>query len=258
MVAVIAVDLDGTLLRSDGQVSERTLKALEECIRQGMRVVVATGRRLASSRRFLPPLLRDGPAVYLNGAQVILDGACIHSQRIPVQDSLQVANHIETHYPDCILYADVGDRLYVNRPTDYPEASSVPRICEVLDEPPWKMVVNLGPGREVTPLVEHLPPSCRLIITAGGDWGEVVAAPVTKASGLATLMAQWGLTLADAIAFGDEMNDVEMIAESGIGVAMGNAAPEVKAVADWVAPTNDEDGVACTLERLLRGELNPS
>ena len=186
MVAVIAVDLDGTLLRSDGQVSERTLKALEECIRQGMRVVVATGRRLASSRRSLPPLLRDGPAVYLNGAQVILDGACIHSQRIPVQDSLQVANHIETHYPDCILYADVGDRLYVNRPTDYPEASSVP-ICEVLDGP-WKMVVN-PPGREVTPLVEHLHPragSSSLPAGLGRWW-----LPVTKASGLATLMAQW-------------------------------------------------------------------
>lgn len=255
MVAVVALDLDGTLLRSDGSVSDRTVQILEECKHRGMRVVVATGRRIASSVRSLPPSLQGCPSVYLNGAQVYLDGTCIHSEAMPLEDSLRVVELVESRYPNCTLYADIGNRLYVNRPTEYPEALPVPRMSHAMVEPPLKMVVNLGSDDGVACLAEEMPPSCRLIVTAGGAWGEVVAARVSKATGLAVLLERWGLTLAQAIAFGDEMNDLEMVAESGIGVAMGNAIPPLKAVADRVAPSNDEEGVACTLEALLRGEF---
>ena len=65
------------------------------------------------------------------------------------------------------------------------------------------------------------------------------------------MVEQWGATLDNVVAFGDDTNDIEMVRQSGLGVAMTNAVAEVKAVARRHAPTNDEDGVACVLEELL-------
>lgn len=254
-IRLVAFDMDGTLLRSDGTVSPRTMAALEECGRRGMYLVVATGRRLASAIRSLPPALRALPSVFLNGAHVYLDGERIHHDPMPLEDARSLARHIERHYPRCTLYADVGGRLYVNREDDYPEARFVPSIHDVITEPPCKMVVTLGDSLAVNALTDQLPPGCKIISTAGGRWAEIVAPGVTKAAGLAVLTQRWGLTLANAIAFGDEMNDLEMVAETGIGVAMGNAIAEIRAVAARTAPTNNEDGMAVVLEALLRGEL---
>ncbi|RIK43550.1 MAG: Cof-type HAD-IIB family hydrolase, partial [Chloroflexi bacterium] len=72
-----------------------------------------------------------------------------------------------------------------------------------------------------------------------------------KAAALAVLMADWGVPLAQVVAFGDDTNDIEMLQECGLGVAVANAADEVKQVADEITATNDEDGVAIVLERLL-------
>lgn len=254
-IRLVAFDMDGTLLRSDGTVSERTMAALTECSRQGMQLVVATGRRLASARRSLPPELQDLPSVFLNGAHVYLNGERIHHDPMPLDDARRLARLIEERYPHCILYADVDGRLYVNRPDDYPEARYVPSVHDMITEPPCKMVVTLGDSLPVDVLQERLPPGCKLIATAGGRWAEVVAPGVSKAAGLDVLARRWGLTLANVIAFGDEMNDLEMVAETGIGVAMGNAVAEIKVVAARVAPSNDEDGLAVVLEALLRGEL---
>jgi len=251
-ISVVAFDMDGTLLRSDDTVSPRTMAALTECRRRGMRLVVATGRRLASAQRSLPPELQAIPSVMLNGAHVYLDGVRIHHRPIPQDSARALARWIEERFPHCTLFADVDGQLYVNRPDDYPEACQVTRISEAITCPPCKMVVNLGDSLTVDRLVGHLPPGCRMIATAGGRWAEIVAPSVSKASGLEVLLRRWGLTTADTLTFGDDMNDLELVAEAGIGVAMGNAASELKERADLVAPSNDEDGMAQVLERLLQ------
>lgn len=255
-IRVVAFDMDGTLLRSDGTVSRRTLAALTECSRRGMRLVVATGRRQASALRSLPPALQSLPGVFLNGAHVYLDGERIHHDPMPLDDALALARHIEEHYPQGTLYADVGGLLFVNRENDYPEARFVPRIADIITEPPCKMVVNLGDSLPVDAIRDRLPPGCKMISTVGGQWAEIVATGVSKADGVSVLTRRWGLTLADVIAFGDEMNDLEMVAEVGIGVAMGNAVTEIKSAAARVALANNDDGMAIMLESLLRGELN--
>ncbi len=250
-IRVVAFDMDGTLLRSDGTVSPRTMAALTACAHQGMHLVVATGRRRASAVRSLPPALHVLPSVFLNGAHVYLDGERIYHKPMSLDDARLLAQKIEGDYPNCTLYADVGGRLYVNRQDDYPDARFVPSVADVITEPPCKMVVTLGDSFSADALQDGLPPGCKMIVTVGGRWAEIVAPGVSKAAGLAVLTQRWGLTLANAIAFGDEMNDLEMVAEAGIGVAMGNATPEIKGVAARLAPSNDEDGMAAVLEELL-------
>ncbi len=90
------------------------------------------------------------------------------------------------------------------------------------------------------------------LVWASPNFLEVTAAGVDKLSGLAALVADWGLTLADVVAFGDYENDLAMLAGVGHGVAMSNALPEVKAVAQEVVPNDDHSGVGRTLRQLHR------
>ena len=89
------------------------------------------------------------------------------------------------------------------------------------------------------------------LISPKYDLVQVIPYGASKAAALHWLLERWGLSLDEVIAFGDDVNDVEMVAEAGLGVAMANAVPEVKAVADRITTTNDEDGVAAVLEEFL-------
>jgi hydroxymethylpyrimidine pyrophosphatase-like HAD family hydrolase len=83
---------------------------------------------------------------------------------------------------------------------------------------------------------------------------EIAPYGVTKWSGIQRLAAEWGVSVAQMCAVGDDVNDIPMIEAAGIGVAMGNAQPEVKAAADYIAPSHDEDGLAAVVEFLLDGK----
>ena len=116
-----------------------------------------------------------------------------------------------------------------------------------------KILVHLEPLEGTDDIRAHIPADCRIVIYGDGSWGEIIPSSASKAEGLALLVGHWGLTLDNVIAFGDETNDLEMIERAGIGVAMGNATAALKAVADVIAPTVAEDGVAVVLEALLAG-----
>ncbi len=255
MVSVIAVDLDGTLLRSDGSVSPRTLRALGECAERGWRLVVATGRRPATVVTALPPELVPDAIVYNNGCGIQLDDLCIHEDLMQPHHSLQIVQWIEDRWPDCALAALVDDAIYLNREqAAFPDHPVAP-LAEVVCRPAAKLVVNLASLEGADGLHQSLPLECKMLVTCRGEWGEIMPARASKARGLQMVVERWGLTLADVVAFGDDNNDLEMIAEAGMGVAMANAAPGVISVADRVTLSNDEDGVAQTLEALLRGEI---
>lgn len=247
-IAAIALDMDGTLLRSDGTVSPRTLEVLYRCREQGMRVVIATGRRPSSAIAALPEEIGAAAWVCYNGAEIHLDGACIHTDYIVPQDALAIVEWTQSYWPDCILSAEVDGRLFLNREIGLPLNYEVADLAAVVSRPAAKLVLSLAGLEDADAVHANLPPACKMLVTGGGKWGEIMAVSASKATGLALALARWGLSLEDAIAFGDDNNDREMVVESGIGVAMGNAVPELKEVADVVAPTNDEDGVAVVLE----------
>ena len=96
-----------------------------------------------------------------------------------------------------------------------------------------------------------IPNELNLVLTDHGTLGQMVAENVTKYSTLSIFAQNKGLTIDDCIAFGDDINDMEVIKGSGIGVAMGNAVNQIKEIADFVTKTNEEDGVAHFLEKNL-------
>ncbi|MHB0879105.1 MAG: HAD family hydrolase [Anaerolineae bacterium] len=253
-IAVVAVDLDGTLLRGDGSVSPRTVAALQRLGEVGKRLVVATGRRKESATTVLPPELRISGHVCNNGGDVRLNGSSIHTCTLSPEQAQTIVCYLEGRWPEGTFTMVVGEKFYTNRQLDPAWQGEVADLRQKACVPVAKLLVHLAPLEGTEAIHADLPEGCRMIVTGGGTWGEIVPDSISKAAGLALLLERWDLTLADAICFGDDMNDLEMVAECGIGVAMGNAAPEVKAVADLVAPTADEDGVAVVLEAFLDGK----
>jgi len=147
---------------------------------------------------------------------------------------------------------EIEDRLYVNRPLAKPGPLEVADLHGLVGQSVYKMLFFFPEGRgEIEPLLAAVPPTTRVLITPKVDLIQLCAAGADKATALGHLLAEWQWPLAAVAAIGDDINDLEMVRCSGIGIAMENALPEVKAVADWVVPHHDEDGVACAIRRLL-------
>jgi HAD superfamily hydrolase (TIGR01484 family) len=250
-IAVVATDLDGTLLRSDGSVSPRTIAVLRRLSLAGVRLVVATGRRKVRAAIAVPDGLEVAGYVCNNGGDVLLDDGSIYQCNMLAETAREVIAYLEGRWPEGTFTMVVGDAFYTNRVLDPYWQGEVADLREKACAPVAKLLVHLAGLAGVEAIHADLPPECRMIATTGGDWGEIMPEGVSKAAGLAMLLERWGLALDDCVCFGDAANDLEMIAEAGIGVAMGNAAPEVKAVADLVALPADEDGVAVVLEEYL-------
>lgn len=253
MIRAIASDLDGTLLRSGSILSPRTLSALERCMANGIKLVIATGRAKCSAATVLPEELTSAAWVCCNGADVYENGVLVAENCIAPDDAKDIIGHIRSLHPGHRMYTGIRGELYSTEPfsnTGIP-VGMVSDLREVVDAPVGKISFNLTPDTDVEPLRALLPPGCRMITTLGGNLAEIMASGATKAWGVEAAVSRWGLDLRDVVAFGDETNDIEMIAECGLGVAMANAHPDLKAVADRMTCHHDEDGVAALLEEIL-------
>lgn len=260
--ALVATDLDGTLLRSDGSVGGRTRAALAAAADRGCRHVVVTGRSVAWTRAVLDELGYRGLAVCGQGGQVY--DAAAHREltsttldRAVARRAVAAIEHVTGPLALAADEAGVDGAVlagpgYVPDPTDGLPVVLVD-AARVWAAPLRKLYVQ-RPGWDEDRLHEvavrragHL-----VEVTRGGP-GEIELLPrgVSKGAGLAHVAARLGLAASDCIAFGDMPNDASMLAWAGWAVAMGNGHPELRAVVDEVAPSNDDDGVAVVLERVL-------
>jgi 5-amino-6-(5-phospho-D-ribitylamino)uracil phosphatase len=249
---VAAVDLDDTLLRSDGTISPYTLEVLQRWQGSGRRLVIATGRPQRTIHPALPAVLHDLPVICYNGAEIHIDGQRVHEILIPSDAVRLIVEQLLLTAPDCTVGLEVAGELYLNRAMDRPTPYQVADLLEIAARPAAKVLIFGEQLTALAPLLEALPATARALHSARyRHFVQILAAGANKAAALAVLMAQWGVPLRQVVAFGDDTNDIELLLECGLGVAMDNAAEEVKAVADEVTATNDDDGVALVLARLL-------
>ena len=248
---VIALDLDGTLLGSDGAVSPRNAAAVQACAERGLRVVIASARPPRSVGRLLPP---DFPAqtwVCYNGAEVWHAGERVIHRALAPDAARELIACLEGYAPQASIAVECDDQLFANRPLRQPWEHCVVDLRAAVIRPISKIVFAADESADLRALAACLPSEYSLVVTDGGSLGHIMAPGVSKALSLAALLADWGLTLDDVIAFGDDANDLDLIAAAGTGVAMGNAIPDLKAAADLVTASNDDDGVALVLERIV-------
>lgn len=257
---VVATDLDGTLLRSDGSVSPRTRAALQRAEGAGATVIFVSGR----PPRWVDPLAdfigSHGLAICANGALVydVHARQIVEEHGLPGEVAMQVARSLREALPG-VTFA-IERRLGFGREPVFMRRNVLPddvveaELEELLVEPVAKLLARhedlepedfkrraaevVGTMAEAT----HSSPSAMLEISAVG---------VSKASTLARVCEERSLTAHDVVAFGDMPNDVPMLAWAGTSFAVANAHPEVAEVADRRCGPNDEDGVAEVLEELF-------
>jgi Cof subfamily protein (haloacid dehalogenase superfamily) len=261
-IETLACDLDHTLIAHDYVLRPRTKAALQAVRSTGVRVVVVTGRMFRGVRPYLDDAGLDGPVVCYQGAVVAdpVSGRFLRHEPIPLELAREAVAAVEREGHHLNVYVD--DELYVAEVTrearEYADFQRLPihsvgDLLEWLSEPPTKLVSVGDPvalDQLEARLREHF--DGRLYISKSLPHFLEFAAPgVTKAAGLDFLAQRLGFARERTVAFGDGENDVELLDWAGYGVAVENAHDRVLAVADWVCPGPEQEGVAQVVEAWL-------
>lgn len=278
---LIALDLDGTTLTSQKTVTPRTLAAIRSARERGVHVAIATGRTVHSTLHFSRLTGAPGPSIACNGAAVLDERGDIAIQR-PVPAGVAAEILTATQREDLFVECYGADGLYLDRPLrqvrgfvrwlrparglagallGLASAWHINKIRLVRNLRTWALQTRVpilkvfvhGRPEQLEPLRQEL--LTRLpgleITDSGHDNLEITAAQVSKGTALRQLGEWLKIPREEIIAVGDSPNDLAMIEYAGLGVAMGNASPEVKAAAGHVTGTCDQDGVALAIERFI-------
>jgi hypothetical protein len=260
---LIACDLDGTLFDPVGQISHRTVAALNAAHDAGVTVVIATGRPPALATHVIERLGRCVThGVMANGSVISTfpDMRPLRMTQFEIDRALRTVCRLREADPrfGFALATDAGFAHEPGFAERMPAASPGPSVPDALAVAEGAtFVIKLmvfHPVHTSHELLDIVPPLIgdELAVShMGADAVELGPVGVDKGSGLAWLCGHLGIDAADVVAFGDEYNDHEMLQWAGLGVAMGNAPDATKACADEVTLTNAEDGVAVVVERLL-------
>jgi len=250
---LVALDLDGTLLRSDGSVSTRTRRALKRFTD----VVLVSARPPYSVAAVAADLGLVGHAICLNGALTydLERESVVRHHAIPAEVAGRVVAALRESAPG-VAFGFEHELRFSHEPAYVPDHPTEPEtIADALAlaaNPVTKLVARHGTV-SLEELVEHARRICGSdahVTTSGGPFVEIMAAGVTKALALAALAEERGFAARDVVAFGDMPTDVPMLEWAGLGVAVANAHPDALAAADRITASNDEDGVALVLESL--------
>jgi HAD superfamily hydrolase (TIGR01484 family) len=259
---LVATDLDGTLLRSDETISERTREALAAVTAAGAAHIVVTGRAVPWTRHILDDLGYEGLAVCGQGAQVYDAGE--HRLLTSVTLDRQLAGlalaKIEAEVGPLLLAAsrDGLDGEVLVGPGYRRQDGSLPvvpiRDATDLWSAPLNKVYVQHPtlsDDELAAVAARVAGGLVGVTMAGAGIVDLLPLGLSKATGLSLAARRLGVKAANTIAFGDMPNDIPMFAWAAHSVAMANAHDELKAVADEVTSSNEEDGIAVVLEPLL-------
>lgn len=252
---LLLFDLDGTLLRSDKTISEKTLFVLNQCRKKGILIGVSTSRSEQNSMTFLKELMPDilissGGALVKNGAEYIFKAEFSETE---TRNMIDLARTVCGN--DCEITIDTTDAHYWNykvdpRKLDQSWGDSVYTDFTDFSECALKMCVEIFDESKANKLAESLA-QCDCIRFSDGYWYKFTPKNVTKENAILKITEACGFGAEHVIAFGDDFADIGMLELCGLGVAMGNAIREVKEKADLVIGSNDEEGIAAFIEKLF-------
>jgi Cof subfamily protein (haloacid dehalogenase superfamily) len=269
-IRLVALDIDGTLLRSDKALSPRTREALLRAQAAGTRLVLVTGRRYPSARRVAEELGDAVPLVLHNGALVVEGGEVLRCRplaRVAARRAIALGRdagaepvlHCGVRGEGRLLVDRTARRdglvgYYLDRSRD--DVIVVDDLLAAVDADDPIQVMFGGAPEEMDALDGRLTGAlagqARIERTVYPATGfvllDVLDPAVGKADAVAFLQERWGIAAAQTLAIGDNWNDREMIARAGLGFVMGNAPPELLRLGLRALPTNDEDGVAMAIE----------
>ncbi len=252
-IKLIVCDLDRTLLRTDKTVSPRSAAVFEKCKARGIFTAVATARSEFASKRICD-ILKPEICILNSGGLVVYDNEIIYQRMLPAQTVDDIIRELIDN-PVCKdLAVATEDRYLVSysSPPDHLDYANgiVYDFKKPLNEPTYKITAELF-GSKLGYEIAARYPDCSYVSYLGELWGKFSHIEAEKMTALEAILPRFGITAAQVAAFGDDLVDLELIKHCGIGVAVENAIPEIKAVADEFTGSNDEDGVADWIENNL-------
>jgi Cof subfamily protein (haloacid dehalogenase superfamily) len=263
----VAIDLDGTLLNSQTQLSERNRAAVEACVARDIPVIIATSRATRTTRRVLGESLFDKCSlVVMNGALALgaspLTG--VFKESLPPEVARGVIELLTGMGPEVRLTIEMEGWEFGTNWNSSPEElwqrnaatqDMVMTLEKALTRNPAKIAASRM-GKDVSDLADAVSQkfgSAASVLPANNmTFLNIVSARTSKSGALRRLLQSCDIPLEDVLAFGDDVPDLDLLEACGIPVAMANCAPEVRVATSYTTASNDENGVAIVLEKILR------
>lgn len=266
MKKLIAVDVDGTLVNSNGQITARTREALIAATKAGHEVMIVSGRATFGLRHQAKTLAFDkygGVLSSFNGGELFdfKEKKVLASHKMDYDLAKEILEFSKDLDLELMIFD--GDKILTDRPDGY----YVKRESEIIDMD-IKPIKNLKNGIDFAPNKflfaqdpDKIDKPAQKLMKKFGDvteqvkssrfYYEVMPKGLSKGSSIIEACKIFGIDIKDTIVFGDEMNDISMFEVAGTGVAMGNAVESIKNIADYVTKSNNEDGIAYYLENFV-------
>lgn len=263
---LLVLDIDGTLTNSEKEITAATKEAIQDLLLRGHKVILASGRPTPGMRRYEKELELERYGGYLlsfNGAHIMecRSGEIVYQKLLPLPLLPRLYKFAREN--GCGLVTFLGDYAISAFPADeYVEAEArlnglslrhVENFLDFVDFSINKCLMTAPPKKAEVferELQEKLG-SVASIYRSEPYFIEIVPQNVTKATALERILEALGMKRENMVCCGDGFNDIEMIRFAGVGVAMGNAQPAVKEVADYITASNDQDGVVEVISRFF-------
>ena len=291
MYKFIAIDIDGTLLNSSGELTKRTVNTIKKVTDMGVKVVLTSGRVTESVKGIANQLNTDKHIICDNGATIVdlNTNEVVYSQYIKKETIIKLVDFCLTNNIYYMVFTNkeiivknlkhMAFAFYKQRHHLKDEASGISQIkyagldyIERVKEPftriiicdedraIYNSIVNVLKSFDDIDLLAAPHVSHKIVkdgekeVVLSYSYAEILAKNTNKWTAIKQLTSHLGITSREVIAIGDNFNDIGMIQNAGLGVAMNNGSPVVKEVARVIAPSNNEDGVAQIMERYVLGE----
>jgi Cof subfamily protein (haloacid dehalogenase superfamily) len=247
-IKAIVVDLDRTLLHTDKTISPYTAEVFKKCKQKGIALMVATARPYRTMTQFCEIIDFDAISA-TNGARIIC-GDYRKEYGLCPASAERVLTALKS-YPDYRVTLETGEEAYSNKPIeDYFTVISDDLAAVARSEGAIKILISLDTP-DILETVKKMLTDDLYYTVANGHLIQIMSRAVTKWNGVKDMLDISNISASETAYFGDDYDDIEPIRMCGVGVAVSNAIDEVKAVADHIAESNDDDGVAKFIERYI-------
>lgn len=267
MYKAVFIDMDGTLLTSHHTISDYTKQTIQQLIKKGVLVIPISARPLHGILPIAAGVFDDEkPVVSLNGSYIFHQQSIIHAVNVSLPETIELHNCVSKKPVSIMYYSQM--EWFAAEDTDAVKKEQritpVPITIQPFDETVffWEQqqagpnkILIAGKAEEILLIEKEL-------LSQVGDklniyksqprYLEVMHQQASKTNAIKLLIAKYGILPSEIIAMGDNYNDKGMIEFAGMGVAMGNAPAEIKAVADYVTDTNNNEGVAKALNHFFK------
>ena len=257
---LIALDIDGTLLDSEKKIRPRVREAIQQAVKRGKIVMLSTGRMYRAMKKINDDLGLEAPCITYGGAQIVDKGSIVYQCPVPPELTREFLDwaHEKQMHAQVYLYDDFVYEQENEYAAGYGEFFGFPgiefpnlrRMHTILTP----KILCIGEIDEVTqwiPMAKERFGEVLRITRSRPMYMEINNPNASKGMALENYIQGMGIRREECIAVGDASIDVPMMEYAGMGVAMGNSDDKTKATADYICPSNDEDGVAHVIEKFM-------